>query len=72
MVGLLLILADRFYFCALQQPDALIGVISLIRRSNVLVSFSAAILFLHESQSKTKWVALGILLTGVSLLILGK
>lgn len=72
MVGLLLLLADRFYFCALQQPDALIGVISLIRRSNVLVSFSAAILFLQEAHNKTKWGALAILLTGVTLLILGK
>lgn len=71
LVGLLLVLADWMYFRAVHQPGALISVISLVRRSNVVVSFAGGMLLLSEHQSKTKVLALITILAGLGLLIAG-
>ena len=68
-VGLLLLLADRLYFVAVHQPDALISVISLVRRSNVVISFIGGMYFLREKRSPAKILALVIILAGLSLLL---
>lgn len=71
LVGLLLLLADRLYFLAVHSDGALISVISLVRRSNVVVSFAAGMLFLGEQKGKTKVFALIAILAGLALLLLG-
>lgn len=69
LVGLLLLLADNVYFRALSQPGALVSVISTIRRSNVVISFTLGSLLFHEHQRGKKAVALVGVLIGVALLL---
>ena len=70
LIGILLFLADFVYFIALSNPDALIVILSILRRCSVLVSFFAgAFLFKEVNKGKKTWVLLGILF-GVLLIIL--
>jgi len=64
-VGILLVIADRFYFLAVHEPDALISVVTVIRRSNVLISFAGGLIFFKERRSKLKFLAMAGILTGL-------
>lgn len=71
LIGILLYLADFAYFFALTHPDALVIILSILRRCSVLVSFLAgAFLFKEVNKRKKAWVLLGILV-GVVLIVLG-
>lgn len=70
-ISVFLILADFVYFKALAMDDALISVISTIRRSGAVVPFAYGALFLHEKNLKVKTVLLCGVLTGVFLLYVG-
>jgi len=70
LIGILLYLADFVYFIALSNPDALIVILSILRRCSVLVSFFAgAFLFKEVNKARKAWVLLGILV-GVLLIVL--
>jgi transporter family protein len=70
LIGILLFLADFAYFVGLSNPDALIIILSILRRCSVLVSFFAgAFLFKEANKRKKAWVLLGILV-GVLLIVL--
>lgn len=64
-VGVLLTIADRFYFLAVHDPDALISVVTVIRRSNVIVSFLGGLLIFHEKRSLQKTLAVVGILAGL-------
>lgn len=70
-ISVFLILADFVYFKALSMDDALISVVSTIRRSGAVVPFAYGALFLHEKNLKVKTVLLCGVLTGVFLLYVG-
>ena len=69
LVGVLLIIADSFYFRALAHQEALVSVVSLVRRSNVVVSFSLGALLFREKLLHRKAVILAGILFGVWLLL---
>jgi transporter family protein len=69
-VGVLLMAADWFYFGALSQEGVAVSVLSLIRRSNVALSFAAGALVFRERNLRRKGVALAAILAGVALLCL--
>jgi drug/metabolite transporter (DMT)-like permease len=69
LVALLLLLADSVYFRALSMPGALISVVSAVRRSNVVISFSVGGLLFRERQRGPKAVALVFVLVGLLLLL---
>ena len=69
-VGVLLVAADWFYFGALSEEGVAISVLSLIRRSNVVLSFAAGVLLFHERNVRKKAVALVAILAGVAILCL--
>jgi len=69
-VGVLLMAADWFYFGALSQEGVAISVLSLIRRSNVALSFAAGALIFRERNLRRKGIALAAILAGVALLCL--
>ena len=71
-VAALLIIADRCYFLAVSHQDALISVITVLRRSSVFVSFVAGILIFKERKSKLKFLALLGIVIGLCLISLGK
>lgn len=70
LIGLLLIASDFTYFNAVQNPDALIVVLSILRRSSVVVSFAAGCLLFKDVNRRKKTWALAGVLAGVLLIIL--
>lgn len=70
-VSVFLTVADFLYFFSLSQPDAMISVVSMIRRSNVLVSFVCGALWLHEKNVRSKALGLFIILVGMIFLYFG-
>ena len=71
LISVFLTIADFAYFYALSLPDSMISIISLVRRSNVLVTFAAGALFFHEKNLKSKAFDLLLVLIGMLFLILG-
>ncbi|MDE6373962.1 MAG: EamA family transporter [Clostridia bacterium] len=63
--------ADIAYFYALSLPGSMIAVVSMIRRGSVIVSFFYGVIALHEKHIKLKLIDLGILLIGLTFLVLG-
>lgn len=70
-VSVFLCIADWVYFYALTFPDSMISIVSMIRRSNVLVTFAAGALFFHEKNLKSKAVDLVLVFIGMIFLYLG-
>ena len=63
--------ADYLYMQALSQPDALIAVVSMIRRGSVLVSFAIGAFILKEKNIRFKALDLVLLLASMVLLYFG-
>ena len=71
LISIFLCGADYVYMEALSQPDALIAVVSMIRRGSVLVSFAIGAWILKEKNLKSKALDLGLLLLSMVFLYLG-
>ena len=71
LTAVLLTAADFLYFYALSDPQALLSVVSTIRRSGVVVTFVAGALMFRERQIGTKAALLAVVLAGVALLYFG-
>ncbi len=70
VIGILLVLSDVVYLMALTYPDAMIIILSVLRRCSVLVGFFVgAVIFKEVNKLKKAWVLLGIMI-GVLLIIL--
>ena len=70
-VSVFLSAADFVYFYALTQPEAMISIVSMIRRGSVLVSFACAAIFFHEKNLKAKADDLALVLLGMICLYIG-
>ena len=71
LISLFLSVADWVYFYALSDPDSMISIVSMVRRSNVLVTFTAGALFFHEKNLKSKAIDLFLVFLGMIFLYLG-
>ena len=71
LISVFLSAADFAYFSALNQPDSMISVVSLVRRGSVIVSFACGALILHEKNLRTKAVDLILILAGMLFIWLG-
>ena len=71
IVAVLITAADACYFFALKQPDALLSIISVIRRASVLVTFLCGALLFREKNLRAKAFNMLLLAAGVVLLLLG-
>ncbi len=71
LVAVLITGADALYFFSLKQPDALLSVISVVRRSSVLVTFLCGAWFFHEGNLRAKGLNMLLMLSGLTLLMLG-
>lgn len=67
-IGLVLLGADILYFTAIAQPDAMIALISPVRRASVIVSFLLGIFLFGEQQLRLKGLCVAAILSGVFLL----
>jgi transporter family protein len=71
LIGATLTIADFAYFWALSYPGSLIAIISTVRRSSVIVSFSLGAIILKEKNIRYKALVLLGILAGIGLIILG-
>lgn len=69
--ALLLTAADYLYFYALSQPDALLSIVSTIRRSGVVITFVVGAILFRERNIWGKAAILTVVLAGVLLLYFG-
>ncbi len=70
-VSIFLSTADFMYFYSLSLPDAMISIVSMIRRGSVVVSFLFGAVFFHEKNLKAKAVDLALVLLGMIFLAIG-
>ena len=68
-VGILLQTADYFYFKALQDPEALIMLLSAIKRSQILIAVLVGGILFKEKNKRKKLVPLLGILIGVALIL---
>jgi len=71
LVSVFLTIADFVYFYALTDPDAMISIVSMVRRSSVLVSFLGGVIFFHEKNLKGKAIDLVLIIVAMFFLYLG-
>ena len=71
LISIFITTADALYFFSLKDPDALLSVISMIRRSSVLVTFIGGAILFKETNLKSKAIALLVLLAGMALIVFG-
>lgn len=71
LIAVLITVSDSLYFFAVKDPDALLSVISMIRRSSVVITFLAGAVFFKEGHVRDKVVDLVLMMAGVSLLLFG-
>lgn len=71
MIGLFLVLTDFVYFYAISDPDALISVLSGIRRSGAAVAFLFGAYLFKEKNIRKKGIYLAGILAGVIIMALG-
>ncbi len=69
LIAVLITISDAFYFYAVKDEGALLSVISMIRRSSVVITFIFGALLFKENHIKDKAVDLAILLAGLALLL---
>lgn len=71
LISLFLSAADFVYFYSLSFSDSMISIVSMIRRSSVIVSFLCGALFFREKNLKSKAIDLILILIGMFFLYLG-
>lgn len=71
-ISLFLSAADFAYYYALSYDDSMISVVSMVRRSSVIVSFIGGVFFFHEKNIKGKVIDLLLVLIGMLFLYIGR
>lgn len=70
-ISLFLSAADFVYFYCLTMPDAMISIVSMVRRSSVVVSFIFGALVFREKNIKAKAIDLALVVIGMLFLYIG-
>lgn len=71
LISVFLSLADFAYLFALRDPDAMISVVSMIRRGSVVVSFLCGAVLFREHNLRSKALDLALILVGMLFLWIG-
>ena len=71
LISLFICIADFAYFTSLNDPESMISVVSLVRRSSVIVSFACAALIFKERNLRAKAVDLMLILIGMAFIWIG-
>jgi len=71
VIAVFITVADYMYFVAVHQPDALLSVISMIRRSSVVVTFIFGAILFNEKNIQSKAMDLLVMLVGMALIVFG-
>ena len=71
LISVFISAADFAYLSALRQPDSMISVVSLVRRSSVIVSFLCGAIIFKERNLKAKALDLAFILVGMLFIWIG-
>ncbi len=71
LIAVLISCADALYFFAVSTEGAPLSLISMIRRSSVIVSFAAGAAFFHEKNVGKKTIAMAVMLVAMVLIYIG-
>ena len=71
LIAIFVASADFAYFNALTRPEAMISVVSLIRRGSVLISFACGVIIFKERNLKAKVLDLLLILIGMVFVYFG-
>lgn len=71
IIAVFITIADFLYFFALRQEDALLSVVSMVRRCSVVVTFFGGAWLFKEHNVRSKAFVLLLLLCGMALLLFG-
>ena len=71
LISIFVSCADLCYYNALADAESMIAVVSMIRRSSVVVTFACGALLFGERNLKTKAIDLALILVGMVLLAIG-
>lgn len=71
LISIFVTVADFCYYHALDDAESMIAVVSMLRRSSVVVTFVAGALFMGEKNLKHKAVDLALIIVGMVLLAIG-
>jgi uncharacterized membrane protein len=72
LIGVLLAASDFVYFRAVAEPGAMISLISVVRRSSVVVAFLVGTTIFHEKNRRIKAISVAGILLGIVLITLSK
>jgi len=70
-IAVFLTLDDYAYFVSLAQSASMVSIVSMIRRSSVIVSFLCGALLFHEKNLRSKVIDLLLVLLGLFFLLIG-
>ena len=71
LISLFICIADFAYYTSLNNPESMISVVSLVRRSSVIVSFACAALIFKEKNLRAKAIDLALILLGMAFIWIG-
>lgn len=68
LIAIFLLIADYTYFVAVAQPDALISLISPLRRTSIIVAYLFGVIVLKEANWRPKLISIVVLIAGMFLI----
>jgi transporter family protein len=71
LISIFICIADFAYYSSLNNPESMISVVSLVRRSSVIVSFACAALIFKERNLRAKAIDLALILIGMAFIWIG-
>lgn len=71
LIAVLITISDFIYFTSLKEPDAMLSIISVIRRGSVIVSFLVGAWLFKEHRLKEKALVMVLMFAGIALLTFG-
>lgn len=71
MISVFITFADFIYFQALSEPEAMVSIVSMVRRGSVIVSFCFGAMIFHEKNLRAKAFDLLLVATGLFCLWMG-
>jgi bacterial/archaeal transporter family protein len=71
LIGVCLSIGDFIYFWSLSYPDALVAIVSAVRRGSVVVSFTLGAYLFKEVNLRMKALILAGIMIGIVIIILG-
>ena len=71
LISIFICIGDFAYFTSLSEPGSMISVVSLVRRSSVIISFICGVVIFRERNIKAKILDLALILLGMAFIWIG-